>query len=68
MFNDEETPGESEPGVVVLISKHSRVLGSLLFLSMFLIDAGDCSKVRDDSGILSGDSASITDPASLAVS
>ena len=68
MFNDEKTSGELESGVVVLISKHSPVVGPLPFLSMFLIDFGDCSRVKDDSGILNGDSPSITDPASLVIS
>ena len=68
MFNDEEISVEVEPRVVVLISKHSPVVGSLQFLSMFLIDFGDWSRVKDDSGILNEDSPSITDPASLVIS
>ena len=68
MFNDEETSGELEAGVVALISKHSPVVGSLPFLSMLLIDFDACSRVKDDSGILNGDSPSITHPASLVVS
>ena len=68
MFSDKETSEELEPVAVVLILKHSPVLGSSSFLGVFLRDVGDCSKVKDDSGKRNGDFAGITDPASLAVS
>ena len=45
---------------MVLISRHSPVLGSLPFPSILLICVGDCSKVKDDSSILDDDLASVT--------
>ena len=49
-------------------TKHLAVFGRLQSSGMFLTDVIGCSTVRADSGIINGDSASITDPASLTVS
>ena len=64
-----------ELGVLVIASdwtavnaKHLAVLGWLQVSCMSVTDVVGCSKGKDDSGILNGDSPSVMDPASLAVS